>query len=92
MTKLFVGNLPFTVTDDAVRTLFAAHGTVQSVSLIADRDSGRPRGFAFVEMSSEDATRAIAALNGTDFQGRPLKIDAARERPAAARFAGARPH
>ena len=80
MTKLYVGNLPFTATDEAVRALFANHGTVEKVSLISDRDSGRPRGFGFVEMSNADAARAIQALNGTDFEGRALKVNEAQER------------
>jgi RNA recognition motif-containing protein len=80
MTKLYVGNLPFTATEEAVRTLFAAHGTVEKVSLIADRDTGRPRGFGFVEMSNSDASRAQQALNGQDFDGRALKINEAQER------------
>jgi len=74
MTKLYVGNLPFTATDEAVRALFSKHGTVEKVSLITDRDTGRPRGFGFVEMSNADASRAMQALNGTDFDGRPLKV------------------
>ena len=81
MTKLYVGNLPFSATEDAVRTLFAAHGAVEKVSLINDRDTGRPRGFGFIEMSSDDATRAMQALNGQDFDGRALKINEAQERP-----------
>ena len=80
MTKLFVGNLPFTATEETVRALFSKHGTVEKVSLITDRDTGRPRGFGFVEMSNEDASRAIQALNGADFQGRPLKVNEAQER------------
>jgi RNA recognition motif-containing protein len=80
MTKLYVGNLPFTATDESVRALFAAHGTVETVALINDRDTGRPRGFAFVEMSNADAARAMQALNGTDFGGRALKVNEAQER------------
>jgi RNA recognition motif-containing protein len=80
MTKLYVGNLPFTATEDAVRALFAPHGTVESLSLISDRETGRPRGFGFVEMSSANASRAMQALNGQDFDGRPLKINEAQER------------
>jgi RNA recognition motif-containing protein len=80
MTKLYVGNLPFTATDDTVRELFAAHGTVEKVSLINDRDTGRPRGFGFVEMANADAARAMQALNGTNFGGRPLKVNEAQER------------
>jgi len=81
MTKLYVGNLPFTATEDAVRNLFAPHGTVGKLSLINDRDTGRPRGFGFVEMSSADATRAMQALNGKDFDGRALKINEAQDKP-----------
>ncbi len=80
MTKLYVGNLPFTATDESVRALFAAHGTVEKVSLITDRDSGRPRGFGFVEMSNADAARAMQALNGTEFGGRALRVNEAQER------------
>ena len=80
MTKLFVGNLPFSATEDAVRALFAAHGTVESLALITDRDTGRPRGFGFVEMSNADASRAMQALDGKDFEGRALKVNEAKAR------------
>ena len=81
MTKLYVGNLPFTATEDTVRNLFAPHGTVETLSLINDRETGRPRGFGFVEMSSADASRAMQALNGKDFDGRALKINEAQDKP-----------
>ncbi len=81
MTKLYVGNLPFSATEDAVRALFASHGTVEKVSLINDRDTGRPRGFGFVEMSNADASRAMQALNGKDMDGRSLKINEAQDKP-----------
>lgn len=80
MTKLYVGNLPFTATDEAVRALFSPHGTVEKVSMITDRDTGRPRGFGFVEMSNADAVRAMQALNGTDYDGRALKVNEAQDR------------
>ena len=80
MTKLYVGNLPFTATEDSVRALFAPHGTVEKISLISDRDTGRPRGFGFIEMSNGDAARAMQALNGQDFDGRALKINEAQDR------------
>lgn len=80
MTKLYVGNLPFTATDEAVRALFSKHGTVEKVSLITDRDTGRPRGFGFVEMSNADASRAMQALNGADLEGRALKVNEAQDR------------
>jgi RNA recognition motif-containing protein len=81
MTKLYVGNLPFTATEESVRNLFAPHGTVEKLSLINDRDTGRPRGFGFVEMSNADASRAMQALNGQDFDGRALKINEAQDKP-----------
>lgn len=80
MTKLYVGNLPFSATEESVRALFAPHGSVDKVSLITDRDTGRPRGFGFVEMPNADASRAIQALNGKDFEGRALKVNEAQER------------
>jgi RNA recognition motif-containing protein len=80
VTKLYVGNLPFTATEDSVRALFATHGAVDKVSLINDRETNRPRGFGFVEMSNADASRAMQALNGTDFEGRALKVNEAQER------------
>jgi RNA recognition motif-containing protein len=80
VTKLFVGNLPFTATEETVRAVFAEHGTVEKVSLITDRDTGRPRGFGFVEMPNADASRAMQALNGADFEGRSLKVNEAQER------------
>jgi RNA recognition motif-containing protein len=76
-----VGNLPFSADEAAVRTLFAQHGTVDSVALITDRDTGQPRGFGFVEMSSADAQRAMQSLNGKDFGGRPLKVNEAQDKP-----------
>lgn len=80
MTKLFVGNLPFTATDESVRALFAPHGTIESLALINDRDTGRPRGFGFIEMPTEDANRAMQALNGKSFEGRDLKVSEAQAR------------
>jgi len=78
-TKIYVGNLPFTASDAEVRTMFGEFGTVESVSLITDRDTGRPRGFGFVEMSS-GADEAIRALNSKDMDGRSLKVNEARPR------------
>ncbi len=80
MTKLYVGNLPFTATEDGVRALFAPHGTVESLSLITDRETGNPRGFGFVEMANADAARAMQALNGADFDGRALRINEAQSK------------
>ena len=85
MSKIYVGNLPFSADETAVRTLFAAHGTVDSVALINDRETGRPRGFGFVEMTSNsEAARAIQNLNGHQMDGRALKVNEAQaktERP-----------
>ena len=81
MSKLYVGNLPFSATEDAVRTLFAQHGTVDSVAMIMDRDTGQPRGFAFVEMPNSDAARAMQSLNGQDMGGRALKVNEAQDKP-----------
>jgi RNA recognition motif-containing protein len=80
MTKIYVGNLPFSATDSEVREMFQQHGTVESVSLITDRETGRPRGFGFVEMPRADAARAIQSLNGKDLGGRPLRVNEAQER------------
>jgi RNA recognition motif-containing protein len=90
VTKLYVGNLPFTATEDSVRALFAPHGTVEKISLISDRDTGRPRGFGFVEMSNADASRAMQALNGQDFDGRALKINEAQDRAGGGGGGGGR--
>ncbi len=81
MAKIYVGNLPFTADEEAVRALFAQHGTVESVSLPTDRDTGRRRGFGFVEMSQADASRAIQALNGQSMDGRPLRVNEAQDKP-----------
>ena len=85
-TKLFVGNLPFTVTENDLQDHFAQAGAVVAVNIMQDRATGRSRGFAFVEMSSqEDANKAISMFHQKDFQGRPLTVNEARpreERPA----------
>ena len=81
MAKIYVGNLPFTATEAEVRTLFSEHGTVESVSLPTDRETGRPRGFGFVEMSQADSARAIQNLNGKDLGGRPLRVNEAQDKP-----------
>lgn len=80
MTKIYVGNLPFSANEGELRQLFEQHGTVESVALINDRETGRPRGFGFVEMPRADAARAIQALNGKDMGGRPLRVNEAQER------------
>jgi len=91
VSKLYVGNLSFTATEEGVRALFSAHGTVEKVSLITDRDTGRPRGFGFVEMSNADASRAMQALNGKEFEGRALSVTEAQERDRSGGGRGGRP-
>ena len=78
--RLYVGNLPFDASRDDLRAAFAAHGTVYEVSLVNDRETGRSRGFAFVEMDEEGAKAAIEALDSKDFNGRTLTVNEARER------------
>jgi len=78
--KLYVGNLPFSTNEDEIRDLFAAYGDVESVNLIVDRETGRLRGFGFVEMNEEGANAAMEALNGKAFGGRDLRINEAQER------------
>jgi len=77
--KLYVGNLPYSVSDDMLKDLFAQAGTVQSATIITDKMSGRSKGFGFVEMSTEDeAQEAIKTLNGKEFEGRALTVNEAR--------------
>jgi cold-inducible RNA-binding protein len=88
MAKIYVGNLPFSASEPDVRALFSQHGEVQSVSLPTDRETGRPRGFGFVEMSQADAAKAIQSLNGYNMGGRPLRVNEAQDKP---RTGGGRP-
>jgi cold-inducible RNA-binding protein len=94
MKNLYVGNLPHSTTEAELRNTFEAHGAVEKITLVTDRDTGRSRGFGFVEMASaSEADKAIAALNGTDLGGRTLTINEARpksERPGGGgnRFGG----
>ena len=76
--KLYVGNLPFQTTEDELNDLFGQVGSVESVRIITDRDTGRSRGFGFVEMADEDAEKAINQFNGTDMSGRALTVNEAR--------------
>jgi RNA recognition motif-containing protein len=79
MKNIYVGNLSFGATEDAVRSLFEAYGAVDRVSIVTDRDSGQPRGFGFVEMTNDrEGDQAISALNGRDLDGRQLNINEAR--------------
>ena len=79
--KLYVGNLPYTATDSDLQRMFEAHGAVQSAQVVMDRDTGRSKGFGFVEMETGEAAQAaISALNGQDFDGRSLTVNEARPR------------
>jgi len=80
--KIYVGNLPFSSTEGDLRSLFARHGDVASVNVIMDRETGRARGFAFVEMEQEDSAReAIRSLDGTELDGRSLRVNEAEDKP-----------
>jgi cold-inducible RNA-binding protein len=87
--KLYVGNLSYSVDSSGLESLFSAHGTVQSAEIISDRDTGRSKGFGFVQMSTDDeASAAIAALNGVENDGRSLTVNEAKPREARPRTGG----
>ncbi len=87
--KIYVGNLSFNTSEDSLRALFEQHGEVRSASMATDRDTGRPRGFGFVEMDDQgQAQAAIAALNGVELDGRQLTVNEARPKPAGGGFGG----
>ncbi len=79
--KIYVGNLPWRVDDAELEQLFSPYGSVDSARVITDRETGRSRGFGFVEMNNSDAQNAISELNGKDMGGRPLRVNEANERP-----------
>jgi RNA recognition motif-containing protein len=78
--QLYVGNLPYNATEEQIRAVFAAYGDVSAVRMMTDRETGRFRGFGFVEMDDSDALKAIENLDGKDFGGRNLRVNEARER------------
>jgi RNA recognition motif-containing protein len=87
--NIYVGNLSFDATEDDLRSAFEAFGKVDAVNIIKDRDSGRPKGFGFVEMSSgEEAEKAIEAMNGKEFKGRAMNVNEARPKPEGGRGGG----
>ena len=89
--KLYVGNLPFTSTEDELKDVFGRHGSVESVAIITDRETGRPRGFAFVEMQEASAADdAIRALDGSDLGGRNIKVNEAKSREGGGGGGGGR--
>lgn len=83
--KLYVGNLSYGVNDSSLRALFEPHGAVESATVVADRESGRSKGFGFVEMSDADAQKAIQALNGSQHDGRTIRVNEARPKTDDAR-------
>ena len=85
MKKIYVGNLSWGTTDRDLEQLFSAHGEVRSATVITDRDTGRSRGFGFVEMEDQAANEAISALNDKEVDGRRLKVNEAKDRPAKER-------
>ena len=88
MKKLYVGNLPFSATENEISDLFGQHGTVSSVALIMDRETGRPRGFGFVEMDDAALPNVIQALDGKELGGRALRVNEAQDRPRGAGTGG----
>jgi RNA recognition motif-containing protein len=90
MKKIYVGNLPWSTDDASLRELFATVGEVLSVAVISDRETGRSRGFGFIEMEDADADKAIEELNGREVDGRELRVNEARERPARGGGGGGR--
>ncbi len=90
MKRIYVGNLPYTTTDSELNELFAPHGAVHSAAVIMDRMTGRSRGFGFVEMDDDAAATAISALDGTQFGGRSLRVNEARERTGGGGGGGGR--
>jgi len=91
MTNIFVGNLSYQTTQDELFAAFSAYGNVERVNIVNDRDTGQPRGFAFVEMTeSRDAQTAISSLNGTEMNGRTLNVNEARPKPAGGGGGGGR--
>ena len=81
MKKLYIGNLPFTATEDEVRELFGQHGNVHSVALINDRETGRPRGFGFIEVDDDALSAMIQNLDGKEMGGRALRVNEAQDKP-----------
>lgn len=85
MASIYVGNLPYSMTENDLKELFSEYGEVQAVKLIIDHESGRPRGFGFVEMDKNDARMAIKDINGNEVGGRTLRVNEAHQRPPTSR-------
>jgi cold-inducible RNA-binding protein len=89
MTNIFVGNLSYQTTQDDLHATFAQYGAVERVNIVTDRDTGQPRGFAFVEMTDRgEAEKAISNLNGTELNGRAINVNEARPKPTGSGFGG----
>lgn len=88
--KLFVGNLPWSVNDVSLEGIFAAYGDVQSARVITDRDTGRSRGFGFVELNTDDVAGAINGVNGREIEGRALRVNEAEDKERSGGFGGGR--
>lgn len=87
LKNIFVGNLAFTTSEDQLRNIFEQFGAVERVAILSDRDTGKSRGFGFVEMpNGDEANRAIEGLNGSDFMGRALNVNEARPKPPKDRY------
>lgn len=82
MNKIYIGNLPYSATEQDVQTLFAQFGEIENVALIKDRDSGRPKGFGFITFINQNSAQDALKMDGQDFQGRPLKVSMAKEKTA----------
>lgn len=80
MKKIYVGNLPYEVTDDDLRDMFSTFGSIAEIKLITDRETGRSKGFSFVEFDDESSVEGALTMNGQDYKGRPLKVSLAREK------------
>ena len=90
MKKIYVGNLPFSATEDEIKELFGQHGTVHSVALIMDRETGRPRGFGFIEVDDNDLSAMIQNLDGKEMDGRALRVNEAQDKPRGGGGGGGR--
>lgn len=90
LKKLYVGNLPFTATEDEITEMFGQYGTIHSVALINDRETGRPRGFGFVEVDDNDLSGMIQNLDGKELGGRALRVNEAQDKPRGGGGGGGR--
>lgn len=90
MNKIYIGNLPYSATEQDVQTLFAQFGDIENVALIKDRDTGRPKGFGFITFENQNSAQDALKMDGQDFQGRPLKVSMAKEKASGENNGGRR--